>query len=638
MLGLPNSTTFGKRSFTNIERFVGPELQQLADEIVYGRNLVEEVKQVLGDRKDDNGTLLFELWKQKTLPVESWPRLIASGDMGWQGKGSGNSYNSLSGDAIFVGSKTRKPISWHVMGKGCSQCNGWNRSAKGKLGEPCPEHACRKTWNGSSGAMEPVALLNMFIELYNNHQVILQCIVTDDDSSIKSKLKWSNKDWMTNNNSADPPYVYAKNTEKRSVRPDYGRLPRNMPEPTFLADPNHRKKAWSNSLYSLEKKNKEGAMTITKMDVVRLGRNMAYMFGSLVGKTDDEMIESSKAVIEHHFDNHEHCGAWCHRKATIENGAADTKKKYYRCKDKDAKLYKALWERIERFITLEALQEVSHGMNTLMNESFNNTVSWVAPKNKVYSLSDSLQNRMALALGINGLGMLAYCSELLHRLGIEITSDVKYWLTQQSTARDKRIALAKTPDAKKKRVRRHHDHLLVKTVIAKRERAIREGQHKSLRGLDGVYTEEELAIAQKMWPGRRTNNAAGTPRQRPNKADQRCNTCNATGHGMVTSKACKHHEAWKLWRATNPRRGTKFVPPSHDSAPVGGDAAAAEADTQAPSEQTVDATEDIEDTPEKQLKRDADECDKLDCMDLDCSSDDDDLDCFFDAYEYDTDG
>ena len=139
------------------------------------------------------------------------------------------------------------------MGKGCSACNGWKRSAKGKLGLPCPEHKCRKTWNGSSGAMEPVAMLNMLIELHNNYQVILECIVTDDDSSIKSKLKWSNKDWMTNNNSNDPPCVYAKDTGKRSVRPDYGRLPRNMPEPTFLADPNHRKKAWSNCLYAMEK-------------------------------------------------------------------------------------------------------------------------------------------------------------------------------------------------------------------------------------------------------------------------------------------------------------------------------------------------------------------------------------------------
>jgi len=184
------------------------------------------------------------------------------------------------------------------------------------------------------------------------------------------------------------------------------------------------------------------------MDVVRLDRNMAYMFASLAGKTDNEMLHASRAVIEHHFDNHTHCGEWCYRKKIIDSGKTETKKKCYRCKEKDVKLHQALWERIERFITLEALQKVCHGMNTLMNESFNNTVSWVAPKNKMYSLLDSLQNRMGLALGINGLGMLLHCTTLLHRLGIHITADVKHWMTQLSTARDKRIALAKTPDKK----------------------------------------------------------------------------------------------------------------------------------------------------------------------------------------------
>jgi len=368
LLGLPNSTTFGKRSFGLIERFLGPELMRLADEVVYGKNLVEEVKEVLGDQCDDDGKLLFDLWKEKKLPNDLWPRVTVSGDMGWQGKGSGNSYNSMSGDAIYVGSKTRKQIAWHVMGKGCSTCNGWKHSVKAKEGAVCPPHSCRKTWNGSSGAMEPVALLNVFVELHNNHHVICSCIVTDDDSSIKSKLKWSNKDWKINNKSETPPYVY-DNKGKRSVRPDHGCLPGNMPEPTFLADPNHRKKAWSNCLCALEKKNKDASMTMTKMDVIRLGRNMACMFASLVGKTDKQMLEAFKAVIEHHFDNHAHCGEWCQRKKLHDNQEEDKKKKHYRCKQKDAKVYSVLWELIQRFITIEALREVSHGMNTLMSLS-----------------------------------------------------------------------------------------------------------------------------------------------------------------------------------------------------------------------------------------------------------------------------
>ena len=133
LLGLPNSTTFAKRSFGLTERFLGPELLRLADEVVYEKNLTDEVRLVLGDKRDNNGVLLFDLWKDKRLTEELWPRVTASGDMGWQGKGSGNSYNSKSGDAIYVGSLTRKPIAWHVMGKGCSACNGWKRSVKERV-------------------------------------------------------------------------------------------------------------------------------------------------------------------------------------------------------------------------------------------------------------------------------------------------------------------------------------------------------------------------------------------------------------------------------------------------------------------------------------------------------------------------
>jgi len=41
---------------------------------------------------------------------------------------------------------------------------------------------------------------------------------------------------------------------------------------------------------------------------------------------------------------------------------------------KDNKLHDQLLILIERFITIDALKEVAHGMNTLMNESFNNSV------------------------------------------------------------------------------------------------------------------------------------------------------------------------------------------------------------------------------------------------------------------------
>ena len=134
LLGLPNTTTFGPCSFGNIEEFVGPVLVQVADKLVCKTSLVEEVRLCLGDKKDEHNNSLFGLWQQGTLPQKDWPQVTTSGDMG---RSSGNAYNSLSGDAVLVGHRTRKPVAWHIMGKACSCCQGWRRSAKGKMMSPC---------------------------------------------------------------------------------------------------------------------------------------------------------------------------------------------------------------------------------------------------------------------------------------------------------------------------------------------------------------------------------------------------------------------------------------------------------------------------------------------------------------------
>ena len=85
-------------------------------------------------------------------------------------------------------------------------------------------------------------------------------------------------------------------------------------------------------------------------------------------KSDEEMLNNSKAVIEHHFDNHEHCGDWCHCRNQLEE---ERKKKFYQCKEKDTALYEKLKQALARFLTIEALQEVAHNLDTCMNESMN---------------------------------------------------------------------------------------------------------------------------------------------------------------------------------------------------------------------------------------------------------------------------
>jgi activator of 2-hydroxyglutaryl-CoA dehydratase len=128
---------------------------------------------------------------------------------------------------------------------------------------------------------------------------------------------------------------------------------------------------------------------------------------------------------------------------------------YYRNKvDKaDTVLYKVLYEKIERSITLERLLEVSHGLDTQVNESFNQSASWFAPKNKVYCSSMSLTNRLSMALGINSLGVSEYFQCLYVALGIVMTDDVRHYITVKDRTHLKRLEKVKTKEQKKLRLK-----------------------------------------------------------------------------------------------------------------------------------------------------------------------------------------
>ena len=72
--------------------------------------------------------------------------------------------------------------------------------------EKPPEHNCFINHKGKSGAMEAVAVLKMYKWFYDQH-VMLEWLACDDDASIKAKLKWSNEDHMTNNNTTEVPKI-----------------------------------------------------------------------------------------------------------------------------------------------------------------------------------------------------------------------------------------------------------------------------------------------------------------------------------------------------------------------------------------------------------------------------------------------
>ena len=182
-----------------------------------------------------------------------------------------------------------------------------------------------------------------------------------------------------------------KDREFEGKRPDHGELPAHIEEPMFVADPNHRKKTLKGDLYRTLAKPKAQRCGLTKVDVLRIATNYAYMMRTLTSIPKEQWLEAALAVLEHHFDNHEHCGKFCQRKNMSEEQRR-LSDKIYRCKTTDKDLYDYLANVLARFITIEALEEVGHGGDTQVNESLNQTITWYAPKNKTYAGSVSLLN------------------------------------------------------------------------------------------------------------------------------------------------------------------------------------------------------------------------------------------------------
>jgi len=530
LLGLPNSTTMNKRSFGIIQQRLAPVVESLTQKVLL-LNLEKEVEMYYNNELDEDGVLLFAKWKSGDLQnnPDKYPRLITSTDMAWQQRACGKQCNSCSGHCLFVGQRTRKPIAKQIYSKSCSYCKAFYR--KHQITEQVPPHECIKNYDGSSGSIEPVAVLQMYIALYDERSVVVERIITDDDSTIKAKLKWSNQTWMTKNNSnVQPRMINSKGNEV--ARPDHGEIPGHMPEPSFDADPNHRKKLVGKQLWALAAKNVKEKKTMTKCDAMRLQRYYSFMARQLkYKKTDAEMLSAAQAVLEHHFDCHDYCGDWCLRKQQT-NDQRKEQKKFYRSKTDDKDLYDYLKGVLERFITIEALKEIAHGYDTLVNESLNNTISWVAPKNKVYASTVSLACRIGIVLCINTLGTMEYYRQIFELLEMVMTDDVRYYIQQVSIARDKRNVRGRKKDTKIKRSEKFHNKLKEHTKVAKKERKKRRGQYKTGIGMDGGYDSDADSD---------TPTTQAPKKKRAKRAPVICPLCKKKGHKTNKSKKCEYY-------------------------------------------------------------------------------------------------
>jgi hypothetical protein len=535
--GLPNDTTMKSRSFSMIEERIGPYIRDLGQEVIT-LNIIEEARLSM---EANNNLEYFETWKSSlsddTVVLDSHrlPKVDASYDMAWQQKGSGHQYNSMSGHGCLIGSLTRRIIGIVIKSKLCNKCNA-ARKKDPNLPEGVHDGPCWKNHKGTSGSMESAGLVELVTSTFERHHAIVRKLCCDDDSSIRADCQWSNADYLINNNTTILPLVAKRvgvNKGKMQPRPDKGKLPAHVPEPMFVADPNHRRKGLTGELIKLDMSVVKVKQTMTRMDSTRIGKNFCYMARSLKDRPPNEYVAVAKAVLEHHFENHEYCGAWC----TRQHESMEQRKriiKYYRCKQKDAKLYNLLSQKLERFISLERLVELAHGMDTNANEAFNQTCTWFSPKNKVFAGSGSLHNRLSMAVGVNSLGYNKFFTALFSKLGIAVTDNVAHYLRLKENNRVKRIAKTKTKDAKLAKNSNKRAKQVSDTRIAKTQFHKLQGTYKKGMNVDDPYGEQAALDEAARKPAARAKSTTTGG----NASSKYCEYCGRKGHATTKHNKC----------------------------------------------------------------------------------------------------
>jgi len=156
--------------------------------------------------------------------------IACSGDTGWQGNGSRNTYNSQSGQMTLCGGLTKKVVAFELFSKQCRTCQDFEAKTLDSSLSP-PAHCCLWNWKESRKSMEPHGILACMIKVLNSGITRIRDFISDDNSSSRAALHHPNE---TNNKGRLPLHIQA------ILR--------------FLVDPSHRRRVYGSYLYKLEKR------------------------------------------------------------------------------------------------------------------------------------------------------------------------------------------------------------------------------------------------------------------------------------------------------------------------------------------------------------------------------------------------
>ncbi|XP_071581489.1 uncharacterized protein [Temnothorax nylanderi] len=275
--------------------------------------------------------------------------IIVSYDAGWQKKGSGRLYNSLTGHGTAIGYYSGKVIAYGTRVKRCISCER----------KPSKAHDCRLNFEGSAKSMEADIALEIFLKNKNfdTVNVKLGTLIGDDDSSTIARLR-------------------------RESNHDIKKW----------TDKNHAMCKLTKSLYALK------SLSTPLIDYFK------YCLGCVL-ETNKNNPEATRqgilTITPHAFDEHSSCGEWCKFKKDPENykhkllpgGKGLTGQEL---KASIQKIFVSFANQAEKLAPCGSSQE---------NESLNRSIASTNPKAMHYSGSSSTAAKAVIFdLETSGLG------------------------------------------------------------------------------------------------------------------------------------------------------------------------------------------------------------------------------------------
>ncbi|XP_066582289.1 uncharacterized protein [Prorops nasuta] len=358
----------------------------------------DEMKKLLPSHLQDNFIFPDVNADVQSITKEHTVRVASSFDMGWITRGTGRTYDSLSGTGALIGHFSKKVISYITLNRKCRMCD---------MSHSPNDHDCRLNFQGSAKAMEPHAA----VQLTNKNSILKEVkteigvLVADNDSSS----------------------IFAiRNASSHEV--------------IKQSDKNHTSKGVVNMLYKIKNRYKE----LTAQSIKYLQRCFNFCISQNIGN-DCNMATAIINIPEHCFNNHEKCGSWC----KYETNQDTYKHSVINEGFKNQNLLLALRE---IFNTLaKKTSSFSAGASSNCNESLNSVIVSKAPKSRLYGTSSSGDIRVACAINQKNIGE-QHVVHLDEKLTLSPGKYNEKLCLQKDAYSRKRYAKSLTRDFKKRRL------------------------------------------------------------------------------------------------------------------------------------------------------------------------------------------